>query len=255
MSTPQQSKEIQQSSEKEVRLATAVSALSERERQAYKYFVKNEVRGLTEQTQEQLFAIFMRGSTCEDIRRLFPIYNLGQIVAARVMWDWDARKGAEVKQLQTEVPAKVETVHLETQEFLGNLLHATNKKWGDALRMYIATGEEGHLIKAGVPIPKTVKELRDLTELYMKASGTDTKKVEVKHSGQVQHAVTAVTAAEASSIMDDLLSDDDNIIDVTPEPPKQIAAPEPLPQTPKEKVEFLVSGGMERAKAEELVNG
>jgi hypothetical protein len=54
--------------------------------------------------------------------------------------------------------------------------------------------------------------------------------------------------------MDDLLEGD--IIDVTPEPPKQIeAAPPAPPQTPEEKIEFLVKSGMPREKAEELVRG
>jgi hypothetical protein len=53
--------------------------------------------------------------------------------------------------------------------------------------------------------------------------------------------------------MDDLLSD--GIVDaVIVEPPKQLA-PVEAPSTPAEKIEFLVKGGMDRAKAEELVNG
>ena len=252
MPTPQ-TKELQPVSEKEVRLATAIKALDGRERSAYKYFVTNEVRGLTEQDQDRLYAIYSRGSNCEEIRRLFPIYSLGQIVAARVMWHWDERRDAQTKNLQKEVPAKVETVQLETQEFLANLLHASHKRSNDALRMYIATGEEGHLTAAGITLPKTMKDLKDLIEMYGKVAGTDTKKVQVTHTGQISHVATTVSAAEASSIMDDLL--DDNVIDVTPLPPKQIEAAPALPETPAERVEFLVNGGMDRAAAEELVNG
>jgi hypothetical protein len=119
--------------------------------------------------------------------------------------------------------------------------------------MYIATSDESHLASAGIALPKTVKELKDLIETYGKISGTDTKKIEVKHTGQVTH-VARVSAEEATSIMDDLLEGD--IIDVTPEPPKQIeAAPPAPPQTPEEKIEFLVKSGMPREKAEELVRG
>jgi hypothetical protein len=249
---PQPSKEIQPVSDKEVRLATAVKALSDRERAAYKYFVQNEVRGLPEQNQEECYQLYQRGKSCEEIRRLFPHFSLGQIVAARVMWAWDERKGYEIKTLQTEVPAKVETAQLETQEFLANLLHATHKKFNDALSKYIATGDSSHLDAASIPLPKTMKELRDLTELYMKVSGTDSKKVEVKHTGQVTHIAQRVSAEEASGIMDDLLAPE--VIDVTPSPPKQIEAANP-PETPEEKVEFLVKSGMARDKAEELVRG
>jgi len=254
MPTPQQSKELQTVSDKELRLATAVKALSDRERAAYKYFVQNEVRGLPEQNQEECYQLFQRGKSCEEIRRLFPHFSLGQVVAARVMWQWDERKGHEIKTIKAEVPAKVETAQLETQEFLANLLHATHRRWNDALAKFIATGDASHLAAAEIPIPKTMKELRDLTELYMKVSGTDSKKVEVKHTGQVEHVAKLVTPAEATNIMDDLLSED--IVDAQiVEPPKQIAAPVETPDTPEEKVEFLVRGGMAREKAEELVNG
>ena len=253
MPTPQP-KELQPSSDKEIRLATAVKALPERELQAYRYFVKNGQIEVAADKAEELFRLYQRGSTCEEIRRLFPAFSLGQVVACRVMLGWDDRKTAEIKNLRTEVPAHVETTQLETQEFLSNLLHASHKKWNDALALYNATGDRKHLDDAGVPIPKTMKELRDLTELYMKVSGTDSKKVEVRHTGQVEHVAKMVSADEAANIMDDLLSDA-NVIDVKvtePEPPKQIAA---APSTPSEKIEFLVNGGMDREKAEELVNG
>jgi hypothetical protein len=249
MPTPQPSKELQTSSDKEVRLATAIKALSDRERAAYKYFVNNEVRGIPEQNQEELFKLYKAGNGCEELRRLFPHFSLGQIVAARVMWQWDERKGDAVATLKSEVPTKVETVQLETQDFLANLLRASQMKHNDALKRYIATGDESHL--NGVPLPKNMKELRDLTELYMKASGTDAKKVEVKHTGQIQHVAQKVSAEEATNIMDDLLAEDIIDAEVT-EPPKQIAAP---PETPEEKIEFLVKGGMDRTKAEELVRG
>jgi len=254
MPTPQP-RELQKSSDKEVRLATAIKGLPERELQAYRYFVKNDQKEVPDANREELYRLYQRGSTCEEIRRLFPHFSLGQVVACRVMHGWDDRKGVEVKNLKKEVPEKVETVQLETQEFLANLLHATGKKWGDALLLYNATGNVAHLDAAGVPIPKTMKELRDLTELYMKVSGTDSKKVEVKHTGQVEHVAKLVSPDEATNIMDDLLSD--NIVDavvIPPEPPKQLA-PIEAPSTPTEKVEFLVKGGMDRAKAEELVNG
>jgi hypothetical protein len=242
-------KEIQPISDKEVRLATARKALTEREDAAYKYFAKTGQIEVAADKAEELFRLFQTGSTCEDIRRLFPSFSLGQIVACRVMLGWDERKLSESKNLQREVPLKVGNTALEVQDFLANLLSATHRKWNDALLVYRATGDVNVLKAAEVPLPKNMKELKDIAELFMKISGTDTKKVQVVHEGAVQHVMTKVSSEEAASIMADLM--DDDVIDAEVVEQKQI---EPV-RTRAETVEFLVKGGMSREKAEEVASG
>ena len=247
----------QLASEKETRLATALRALPEPELAAYRYFVRHKQPEISEDKAEELFKLYQRGSTCAEIRRLFPQFTFGQVVASRVMRAWDDRKIVEVKNLQVEVPARVETAHLETQEFLANLLHASNRRFSDALKLYIATGDVKQL--EGVPLPRNVKDLRDVVELYMKMSGTDTKRVEVSVKGGVKHSVERVKPEEAEGIMDDLLADDEEPVDAEfteVKPDSEPAALAPIPKTAitsEEMTASLVKAGMPLDRAQKVV--
>src|SRR5678815_312737 len=154
-------------SPKEVRLATILKSLPERELNAYRYFVDKNQASIADDKAEEMFALYQRGSSCEEIRRLFPQFGLGQVVALRVMKDWDSRRSTEIESIQREVPARTATAQMETQEFLANLLHASNKRFNDALKLYIATGNPQYLVDAKVPIPGNFKELDALVTLYM----------------------------------------------------------------------------------------
>ncbi len=249
-------------SEKEVRLATILKSLPERELRAYRYFVDKNQPSVSDDKAEELFALYQRGSSCEEIRRLFPQFGLGQVVALRVMNDWDSRRTTEIDTIRREVPAKVATAQMETQEFLANLLHASNKRFNDALKLYIATGNTQYLVDAKVPIPGNFKELDALVTLYMKIAGTDTKKVEVSVTGAVKHAVERVKPEEAEALMDELLGDEKkNVQDAEFTEHKEEEEPlalEPLPniehpQTPEEMEKFLVETGMDPEKAKQVV--
>ncbi len=245
-------------SEKEVRLATILKNLPERELRAYRYFVDKSQASIADDKAEEFFALYQRGSSCEEIRRLFPQFGLGQVVALRVMNDWDSRRTTEVETIKREVPAKTATAQMETQEFLANLLHASNKRFNDALKLYIATGDAKYLTDAKVPIPANFKELDALVTLYMKISGTDTKRVEVTHTGGVAHVV--VKPEDAEGIMDSLLGPDKPVVDAEfteHEKEKPLALePTPMapehPKTPEEMEKFLVEGGMSPEKAKSV---
>jgi (2Fe-2S) ferredoxin len=249
-------------SAKEVQLATTLKSLPERELRAYRYFVQHNQASIADEKAEELFALYQRGSSCEEIRRLFPQFGLGQVVALRVMNDWDSRKQGEVETIQREVPARVQTAQLETQEFLANLLHASNKRFNDALKLYIATGDPKHLIDAKVPLPSNFKELDALVTLYMKISGTDTKRVEVSVKGGVTHKVERVKPEEAEGIMDALLGDDKPVTDAefTEHKDEKPLALEPTPmaaehpKSPEEMEAFLVETGMDPEKAKSVVS-
>jgi len=243
-------------SEKEKRLSEALSKLSDKELAQWKFFRKSNQNEISPDICDQMFRLFQRGSSCDEIRRIFGSYSISQIVAARVMHDWDVRKDIEVENIKVEVPAKTEVTQLEMQEFLANILTASHRKFNDALKLYIATGDATHLDKAGVPMPKNTRELKEIVEMYMKVAGIDSKKVEVKHSGGVVHEVKQVRSSEeAESIMDELLGEDPvdaEFVEAPKEEPKAIApmsAERPDEISPKDTVEFLVNSGMPREKA------
>jgi len=246
-------------SEKEIRLATAIKALSDREAGAYRYFVRNNQAPVSPEKAEELFALYQRGSSCEEIRRLFPSFSLGQVVSCRVMYAWDERKTVEVETLKREVPLTIETAELETQEMLANLLHITNRRFKDAIKLYIATGDETHLTVAKVPVPTSFKELSALIEAYKKATGSDVKRVQVQVTGGVRVTTEAVKPAEAASIVNALLGEIQEAQFTEPEKEEpRVLAPAPVldpqAQTEEDMEDVLVRSGMDPDQAQKIVS-
>jgi hypothetical protein len=254
-------KALQKTSTKEVDLANTLTLLTEPELAAYKHFVNSGQQALSEEIADQMFRLFHRGQTTREIQKLFPQYSWAKIVAARVLFKWDERKDTEVANLKVEVPAKVETTHLETQEFLSNLLHASHKKFNDALKRYIATGDAKILEESGVPLPSSLKELSALIDMYMKISGTDSKKVDVRVAGGVAHAHVhaKVKPEDAEKVMDDLLNSEpvqDAHFEPVEEAEDELAEQkESLVPTrsPEDMIKRLVDGGMPQERAEQVV--
>jgi hypothetical protein len=182
-------------SEKEQRLLDAVKALNPKELEAYKFFVKENQIQISEEVSDHLFELFCNGSSCDDIRRTVKSYSFGQIVACRVMGDWDKRKLEKQLAIKTIVPEQNPITLLESQEFLGDLIVATSRKYSKQLKGFIATNDERLL--EGLPIPRNMKDYAILLESFMKASGQDEVK-KVVHSGNINltPAVSPVTIKE-----------------------------------------------------------
>jgi hypothetical protein len=199
-------------SEKETRIAKAIKALTPRELDAYKYFVRTKQTQIADKTADEMYALYAQGTSCDEIRKLLVGFSLGQIVGARVIFGWDERLAGERAALVTEVPARASQTQLQNVDFLGKLLTATHKQWSDKLQRYIASGDESLLV--GLPMPKNIKDLSALVELFLKSTGQDKKRVEV--TGTVLHEHKGpVSAAEARNILKEL---DDDVIDVEATP-------------------------------------
>lgn len=204
------STELTQASDRETRLANAISALSERELQAYRYFVKTKQETPLEERADELFVLYSQGADCEEIRRQSKRYSLSQVVACKVIYSWDARKAEHKEQLQVDVPQRAAQVHLEQVDYLADLLTAAQVQHRAKIRQFLATGGTDKTLLEGVPLPKTFKEYRDLFELFMRGTGQDKKRVEVSGTVRLDSstgAANVVTAAEAESIMDRLLGE------------------------------------------------
>jgi hypothetical protein len=194
-------------SDKEKRLVAAIKRLDPKERDAYRFFVKENQLEIGSDAADKLFDLYCNGSSCDEIRKAVKSYSLGQIVGARVMHDWDVRKEQKRLSMVKVIPDQAPVTLLEAQEFLGDLILATNRRFRESLKEYIATGDEALL--PGLPMPKNMKELQTLVELFMKASGQDNEKV-VKHIGSVdvKHQVESPTIKQEEdneATLDELL--------------------------------------------------
>lgn len=190
-----------QTSEKEKKLVENLKRLTPKELDAYRFFVKEDQLQIADEASDSMFDLFCNGKSCDDIRKIVKAYSYGQIVACRVIGDWDSRKEARRLATETEVPNQAPITLLEASDFLSDLILATNKRFSARLKQYRATGDE--LLLEGIPLPRNMKEYDTLIQLFMKASGQDTEKT-VKYTGKVDinHQVGA-PVAEGKPIEED----------------------------------------------------
>lgn len=154
----------------------------------------------------KLFALFLNGKNCEEIRRLNPQLTLGQIVDARVHGRWDQLADEHLGQLLRTTAARVQQVTLESVHFLSDVLSGAHKEHADSVARYLQTGDPVHL---GAFRIKSVSDYRRTLEGLQRATGQD-KKVTV--NGQVTHdvqisAAKPPTVKEAREVVKALLAD------------------------------------------------
>lgn len=242
---------------KEQRLAKRLTGLDQRELAAYRYFVKTKQPEPGEVIAEELFKLYLQGADCEEIRRQKMSLSLGQVVACKVMFDWDARRAAYRTHLQVSVPERAAQVHLEQVDFMADMLTAAQAKTRDRIRQYLITKDEKLL--EDIPIPKNMREYQALFDMFLRGTGQDKKKIEVSGSVSVDHRTglaTSVSADEAANIIDNLLADEAIDVKAVPVHRPQAALPAPAPaspKTPEEMIALLVSTGVPEEKARAMV--
>ncbi|HVT61911.1 MAG TPA: hypothetical protein VHD33_00275 [Legionellaceae bacterium] len=172
-------------SEKETRLTEALKKLTPKELEMYRYFLKENQAEISEESADKLYDAYFNGSSCYEIYKTVKSYSYSQIVAARVMYDWDNRKLNQKLELETNVPSQAGDTLLAAQDFLGDLIVATGLRYKQRLKGYIATKDTALL--EGLPLPKSMKEIQTLVELFMKASGKEetTKNINVNVKNEV----------------------------------------------------------------------
>jgi hypothetical protein len=213
-------------SEKEQRLLEALKRLTPKELEAYRYFIKTNQMEVAEEASDKMFELFSNGSTCDDIRKIVQAYSFGQIVACRVIGDWDNRKLEKQLAMKTVVPEQNPIQLLEAREFLGDLIVATNRKFSRQLKGYIATGDI--LLLEGLPIPKNMKEYQILLQSFLEASGqSDTKKLPAPAPApninvQVNVNQNGVKEDDNEITLDELLGITVVDVDFVPTPKKQL---------------------------------
>jgi hypothetical protein len=223
---------------KESKLAKILKGLNERELGAYRYFIRAKQPSIAEDKAEEMFRLYARGSSCEEIRRLFPVFGLGAIVACRVAFEWDSRVTSDRENQKKDVVERTTGTQLEMQEFLSTLMAVSNQRFMDAMKLYIATRDPKYL--EGIPLPKNIRDVQGMIDAYMKIAGLDSKKVDVSVHGNVNHSASPKTIAlqqdEAEAAVDQLLGDVVDV-EVTPVlPQSQVPVAASTPQVTPEQV-------------------
>jgi hypothetical protein len=190
----------------ETGLTKTLQTLDKRELDAYRYFLQKKQAQIAPDTSETFYQLFIHGQSCDDIRRGHGGFSYGQIIDARIRGEWDARREQHRTRLVTEIPARAQQVHLETVDFLADMLTATQEKIRIAIQKFQVSKNLDDL--KDIPLPKNMRDFQALTELLMKMTGQDKKRIEF--SGKVtldkgSGLATPVTPEEAAEISAKLL--------------------------------------------------
>ncbi len=149
---------------------------------------------------DDMYELFMRGLSCDEIRRRNPGLSLGQVVRARIQYGWDERLREYDDRLLANARAGAQRIGLESVEFISKLIAANHKLTLQHVERFLQSGNPDDLGAAAV---MTVKQYRELLDTLVKLTGQDTQRVKgevlhrVQHEGQAQAA--AGTAAGGSA--------------------------------------------------------
>ena len=178
------------------RIGRALDRLSVDERSIYDRFVHIGGRELSADAAARLYGLYLQGVSCEDISRLNPAVDLATVLAARVRYNWDERKDVYVGDLMAYAGDAVRQTAAETVQLLGLMVAAASKKHGDALKRYLATGDESVLGEFDI---KTIRQFRDVVEMMVRITGGDSKRqVVIARSIQPEAPVLSVQGRRLS---------------------------------------------------------
>lgn len=175
------------SDEKKDSVVRVESHLNEREEVALQQHLKAREPGLSPTLQAEMFELYLKGATLEEIARVNKGIRLGAIVRAWKEGDWHNRRLLYLKGLFDGLRERVQQAQGESVTFLSDLLATAHKLHGDKLRRYLQTGDEKELGDLAI---KNLGQYKMALELLLKATGQDGQKT-VKVSGQVKHEVDA----------------------------------------------------------------
>jgi hypothetical protein len=184
-----------------------VDKLSQAEREAYHKYESKGGYALAPSAQAQLFALYLNGSSCEEIAELNKSFSLGMIVKAKVDGLWEQRKENHIRGLLETVKDRVTQVQMESAIFATDVLSAANKLYGTKLKKYIQTGDEKDLGELAIT---SLKQYKDAVELLLKITGqSNTAKVTI--DGEVKQTVSVerLSAKDAALLLKSIEGIDD----------------------------------------------
>ncbi len=171
--------------------------------------------------QAQLFELYLRGTTLEQIQRLNKHIQLGSIVRAFVEGDWYNRRLLYTEGVLDGIRLKVQQTFGEGADFLSDFLQVFHKLYGDKLKLFLQTGDESVL---GDLKPTNLTQYRLVLDMLMNATGaknTTTVKVngEVNHRHESSTGVnppvnTRMTSADAAKLLMGMQGLDTKTVDV-----------------------------------------
>lgn len=182
-------------------LIAAEAKLSSRELGAYRAYVGLGQPRLSPDTQARFFALYLKGETLEEIVRLNRGFSLGQLAQARIEGDWDVRRDEYLQELFAGARSVVQQATMESIRFIADQLSAVHKRFGEAARRYIQTGDDKDYKAFGID---DIRSYKTAVEALQKITGQDKKVVEHhhdRHEGPVVDVNRPLKPEEAANVV------------------------------------------------------
>lgn len=132
---------------------------------AYEAYCRAGKPGLSLDTNKRLYGLFLHGLSVEDLLAQNPGLGLGAIIKARVDGRWGARRDSYLGELLGGVQSEVRQLAAESFGFMALQLTVFYKKYGEAMKRYLQTGDEKDFAAARAAIPDNIKEQKTVIEM------------------------------------------------------------------------------------------
>lgn len=175
-----------------------LSVLTPKERQTYEKWLEAELPPISVIKALEFFELFCTGTTCAQIHKLNPQYELGAIIHARLRDKWDQKHDEYVAQMYDTIRDKVFQTQMESISFTTDLLAAAHKLHGEKIKKYLQTGDAKHLI--GALRIDSLKQYKDGVELLLRSTGQDKQKENILPAPQQQRSNASSEVIDAEII-------------------------------------------------------
>lgn len=181
--------------------------MSAREADEYRRYKEGRTRmarhPIAPVTSAKFFELYLTGKSCEDIHRLNPGFDLGQVVDAAVEGRWEDRRREHLDRLMDKARERVLQVQCESVEFVSDLLSAAHRLHGDKLKRFLQTGDPKELGDLQVG---SLEQYRKAADVLLKLTGQDKQRVggEVLHRHVLEPARRVLSREEQSKLLSEL---------------------------------------------------
>jgi hypothetical protein len=190
----------------EIELKSKLSALgvelSELENKSYIEWKATNSSPLPLSVALKLYELFLNFYSLDEIHRIngkkFP---LGQIVDARVRFEWDKRRKEQLDSMYSTIEQKVVKVKNEAIVHLTDLLSAAHKIWGDKIRIFLQDGDPTVLGDLNIVSFKNYKELVSLLKEMTDKKEATVSKVVVDHTHLIKEGPQKLNSGVAADLL------------------------------------------------------
>ena len=158
-------------------LVSPQELLGPEEQKALERFKEEGAYALSPTLASSFFSLFLQGKTLKEIHEMNRAIPFGAIVDARVRYGWDAARDQYVFELQSGIVRRMIQTQMESANFLADVMAATHKKHGTAIKKYLQTGNEDDLQGFNI---ESITSYGKLIESIMKITGKDKEKPAAK---------------------------------------------------------------------------